>query len=148
MRRSDRPSWGGWSGGGELNYAFRVDGGSLAAAELLEALSRASEILAELRHPFARSEHFSYFLPSGGARVGTAFVLPDGREVRFEVSIVASGDVFQVEGGITAEHETLLELPRKTVKDVHEGVAALDDYVGEVKAPAGQMLDRLLEEIV
>ncbi|MFG2072131.1 hypothetical protein [Nonomuraea maritima] len=125
-----------------------MDGESLAAAELLEALSRASEILAELRHPFMRSEHFSYFLPSGGARVGTAFILPDGREVRFEVSIAASGEVFHIEGGITAEHETLLELPRRTVKDVHDAVAVLDDYVEEVKAPAGRTLDRLLEEIV
>ncbi|PZG16454.1 hypothetical protein [Nonomuraea aridisoli] len=124
-----------------------MDGESLAAVGLLEALSRASEILAELRHPFVRSEHFSYFLPSGGARVGAAFILPDGREVRFEVSIVAAGDAFHVEGGITAEDETLLELPRRTVKDIREGVAVLDDYVAEVAAPAGPVLDRLLEEI-
>ncbi|TYB69583.1 hypothetical protein FXF51_05260 [Nonomuraea sp. PA05] len=125
-----------------------MDSESLAAVGLLEALSRASEILAELRHPFLRSEHFSYFFPPAGARVGITFVLPDGREVRFEVSIAASGRAFHVEGGIQAEEEALLELPRKSVPGIEAGLAAFEDYVGEVAAPAQRLIEQLLEEIV
>jgi hypothetical protein len=125
-----------------------VDSESLAAAGLLAALSRASEILAELRHPFARSEQFSYFFPPAGARVGAAFILPDGRELRFEVSIAVTTAAFQVEGSITAEDDTLLELPRKSLPSIHDGLAVLDDYVGEVAAPAARLIDQLLDEIV
>ncbi|MFB4272403.1 hypothetical protein [Nonomuraea sp. GTA35] len=124
-----------------------MDSESLAAAGLLEALSRASEILAELRHPFVRSEHFSFFFPPAGVRVGTTFMLPDGREVRFEVSIAASGKAFHVEGGIQAEEETLLELPRRSVPDIETGLAAFDDYAGEVAAPAERLIEQLLEEL-
>ncbi|UBU13928.1 hypothetical protein [Nonomuraea gerenzanensis] len=124
-----------------------MDSESLAAAGLLEALSRASEILAELRHPFVRSEQFSYFFPPAGARVGAAVMLPDGRELRFEVSIAVSGRAFQVEGGIQVEAETLLELPRKSVSGIEEGLAAFGDYVGEVAAPARQLIEQLLEEL-
>ncbi|AQZ67303.1 unnamed protein product [[Actinomadura] parvosata subsp. kistnae] len=120
---------------------------SLAAAGLLEALSRASEILADLRHPFVRSERFSYFFPPAGARVGTTVVLPDGREITFEVSIAASGRAFHVEGGIQSEEETLLELPRKSVPDIEEGLAAFDDYAGEVAAPAERLIGQMLEEL-
>ncbi|MEV0381948.1 hypothetical protein [Nonomuraea sp. NPDC050643] len=125
-----------------------MDSESLAAAGLLAALSRASEILAELHHPFVRSERFSYFLPPAGARVGAAFILPDGREVRFEVSISASGGAFHVKGSVTAEEESLLELPRKSVAGIHDGLAVLDDYAGEVAAPAARLIDQLLAEIV
>ncbi|MFI7701670.1 hypothetical protein [Nonomuraea sp. NPDC049480] len=125
-----------------------MDSESLAAAGLLTALSRASEILADLRHPFVRSEPFSYFLPPAGARVGTTFTLPDGREVRFEVSVTATSTAFRVEGSITAEDDTLLELPRKSLPGIHDGLAALDDYVGEVAAPAARLIDQLLDEIV
>ncbi|MGW0808408.1 hypothetical protein [Nonomuraea sp. NPDC002799] len=124
-----------------------MDSESLAAAGLLAALSRASEILAELRHPFVRSERFSYFLPPAGARTGSIFMLPDGREVRFEVSITASAGAFHVTGAITAEDDTLLELPRKTVSSIEDGLAVLDDYAGEVAAPAARMIDQLLDEI-
>lgn len=125
-----------------------MDSESLAAAGLLAALSRASEILAELHHPFVRSEHFSYFFPPAGARVGATFTLPDGREVRFEVSIAAASTAFHVEGSITVEDETLLELPRKSVPDIHDALAELDEYVGEVAAPAARLIDQLLDEVV
>ncbi|MFI7637477.1 hypothetical protein [Nonomuraea sp. NPDC049400] len=125
-----------------------MDSESLAAAGLLETLSRASGMLAELHHPFVRSEPYSYFLPPAGARVGADLTLPDGRVVRFEVSISASGGAFHVEGSITAEDETLLELPRKSVPGIHDGLAVLDDYAGEVTAPAGRLIDQLLDEIV
>ncbi|HEX4812288.1 MAG TPA: hypothetical protein VFV66_05995 [Nonomuraea sp.] len=125
-----------------------MDSASLAAAGLLAALSRASEILAELHHPFVRRECFSSFFPPAGARVGAAFILPDGREVRFEVSIAATSTAFQVEGSITAEGETLLDLPRKSLPGIHDGLAVLDDYVGEVAAPAARLIDQLLDEIV
>ncbi|GAA1610154.1 hypothetical protein GCM10009733_002960 [Nonomuraea maheshkhaliensis] len=124
-----------------------MDSASLAAAGLLAALGRASEILAELRHPFARSERFTLFLPPAGVRVGTVVILPDGREVRFEVSIVTAGDVFHVDGGIDAEGESLLELPRKSVETIQDGLAVFDDYAGEVTAPAARVIDGLLEEL-
>ncbi|MEU6793937.1 hypothetical protein ABZ907_19745 [Nonomuraea wenchangensis] len=124
-----------------------MDSESLAAAGLLAALSRTVEIFADLRHPFVRHEHISTFFPPAGVRVGIAFVLPDGREVRFEVSVAADGDVFHVEGSITAESETLLDLPRKTLPDVGDALAALDDYAGEVAEAANRTIDRLLEEI-
>ncbi|MDP4500803.1 hypothetical protein [Nonomuraea turcica] len=125
-----------------------MDSESLAAAGLLAALSRASKILAELRHPLVRSEGFSYFFPDAGARIGTTFTLPDGREVRFEVSITVSAAAFQVEGAITAENDPLLELPRKSLPSISDGLAAFDDYVGEVAAPATRLIEQLLDEIV
>ncbi|MEV4108187.1 hypothetical protein [Nonomuraea sp. NPDC049695] len=125
-----------------------MDSESLAAAGLLETLGRASEMLAGLHHPFVRAETFSYFLPPAGARVGADLTLPDGRVVRFEVSISASGGAFHVEGAITAEAEQLLELPRKSVPGIHDGLAVLDDYAAEVTAPAGRLIDQLLDEIV
>ncbi|NUO97780.1 MAG: hypothetical protein HOV96_05335 [Nonomuraea sp.] len=125
-----------------------MDSESLAAAGLLAALSRSAEILADLRHPFVRSRSFSFFVPPSGVRAGTAFTLPDGREVRFEVSFVTSDTVFHVDGGITVEGEPLLELPRRSLLNVHDAVAVLDDYAGDVAAPAARMLDGLLDEIV
>ncbi|MGN9785122.1 hypothetical protein ACTMTF_27075 [Nonomuraea sp. ZG12] len=125
-----------------------MDGESAAAAALLAALSRATGILAELRHPFARSRHFSYFFPPAGARTGTAFVLPDGRELSFEVSIAVSGDAFHIDGSVTVEGEVLLELPRRRTSGVHEGLAVLEEYAAEVAQPAGRLLDQLLDEIV
>ncbi|MGA5763404.1 hypothetical protein [Nonomuraea bangladeshensis] len=136
-----------------------MDSESLAAAGLLAALSRTVEIFADLRHPFVRHEHISTFFPPAGVRVGIAFVLPDGREVRFEVSVAADGDVFHVEGSITADgsitaegstiadSETLLDLPRKTLPDVGAALDALDDYAGDVAEAANRTIDRLLEEI-
>ncbi|MFI7419353.1 hypothetical protein [Nonomuraea sp. NPDC049684] len=125
-----------------------MDSESRAAAGLLAALSRAAEILAGLRHPFVRGRPFSCFVPPSGVRTGAEFVLPDGREVRFEVSLTVSGDAFHVEGGITAEGEPLLELPRRSLPDVHDALAVLDDYAGDIAAPADRMLDDLLDEIV
>ncbi|MBF8191081.1 hypothetical protein ITP53_36310 [Nonomuraea sp. K274] len=125
-----------------------MDSASLAAAGLLEGLGRASEIFAELRHPFVRSERFSTFFPPAGARVGVCFILPDGREVRFEVSIAADGGAFHIAGSIFAEDDALLELPRQSVPDIHDGLAVLDDYAGEVAAPAGRLIDGLLDDIV
>ncbi|TMR09051.1 hypothetical protein ETD86_45195 [Nonomuraea turkmeniaca] len=125
-----------------------MDSESLAAAGLLAALSRASEILAGLRHPFVRSELFSYFLPDAGARIGTTVTLPDGREVRFEVSITALPATFLVEGSITVESDALLELPRKSLPSIRDGLAVFDDYVEEVTAPAARLIDQLLDEIV
>ncbi|WP_157382979.1 hypothetical protein [Nonomuraea coxensis] len=124
-----------------------MDSESLAAAALLAALSRTVEIFAGLRHPFVRHEHVSTFFPPAGVRVGIAFVLPDGREVRFEVSVAAAGDVFHVEGSITAESETLLDLPRKALPDVLDAIAVLDDYASDVAEAANRTIDRLLEEI-
>ncbi|MGW4797969.1 hypothetical protein ACWEPC_36665 [Nonomuraea sp. NPDC004297] len=124
-----------------------MDSESRAAAGLLAALSRASEILAGLRHPFARSEHYSYFFPPAGARVGTALTLPDGREVRFEVSISACGDAFQVEGAVEAEGERLLELSRRSVRDLRDGLAVFDDYAAEVAAPAARLIGEMVEEL-
>ncbi|MEZ7130393.1 hypothetical protein ACBR40_34105 [Nonomuraea sp. AD125B] len=130
-----------------------MDSESLAAAGLLAALSRTVEIFADLRHPFVRHEHISTFFPPAGVRVGIAFVLPDGREVRFEVSVAADGDVFHVQGSITADgsmtahSETLLDLPRKTLPDVGAALDALDDYAGDVAEAANRTIDRLLEEI-
>ncbi|TDE20481.1 hypothetical protein E1295_47160 [Nonomuraea mesophila] len=125
-----------------------MDSESLAAAGLLAALGRASEILAELHHPFVRSERFSYFFPPAGARTGTTFTLPDGREMRFEVSIAAADGAFHVTGEITAEGESLLDLPRKSVPGLGDALAVLDDYAGEVAAPAGRLIDQLLDGIV
>ncbi|MFC4112786.1 hypothetical protein [Nonomuraea zeae] len=95
-----------------------------------------------------RRETFSYFVPPAGVRVGTTFTLPDGREVRFEVSLIAADDAFHVAGGITAEDDLLLELPLKSLPGIHDALAALDDYAGDVTAPAARMLDGLLDEIV
>ncbi|TMR97396.1 hypothetical protein [Nonomuraea basaltis] len=125
-----------------------MDSQSLAAAGLLAALSRASGILAELHHPFVRREHFSVFIPPAGARIRTAFTLPDGREVSFEVSIAASADAFHVEGSITAEDEIILALPRKSVLDIHDALVVLDDYAGDLAAPAGRTIDQLLEGLI
>ncbi|RSN00995.1 hypothetical protein DMB42_39010 [Nonomuraea sp. WAC 01424] len=119
-----------------------------AAAGLLAALSRAAEILAGLRHPFVRNTPFTYFVPPSGVCTGAAFVLPDGREVRFELSLTTSDSAFHVEGGITAEGEPLLELPRRSLPSVHDALAVLDDYMGDLAAPADRMLDGLLDEIV
>lgn len=128
-------------------YAQAVDSESRAAARLLEALSRAAEIFAELHHPYVRSASFSYPVPPAGARIGTVFTLPDGREVSFMVSIAAIGDAWQVEGEAMVEDEVLIGLPRKSAPDVHGGLAVLDGYVGEVAAPAVRLVDGLLEEI-
>ncbi|MEV0623186.1 hypothetical protein AB0I81_58415 [Nonomuraea sp. NPDC050404] len=125
-----------------------MDSESLAAAGLLAALSRAAGVLAELHHPFVRSAPFSYFVPPAGARVGTVFTLPDGREVCFAVSIAAAGGLFQVEGSVTAEDEVLLGLPRESMPGIHDGLQVLDDYAGEVAAAAGRLIDQLLDAIV
>ncbi|MFG1696949.1 hypothetical protein [Nonomuraea sp. NPDC049309] len=125
-----------------------MDGESLAAANLLEALSRAAGILAELRHPFVRSAPFSYLMPPAGARVGTLFILPDGREVAFQVSIAATGGGFEVEGGVTAEADELMTLPRETFAEIEDALALLDDYAGEVAQAAGRLIDQVLNTIV
>ncbi|MEV0195718.1 hypothetical protein [Nonomuraea sp. NPDC050691] len=125
-----------------------MDSESLAAAGLLAAMSRAAASLAELRHPFVRSEPFSYFFPPAGARAGTVFTLPDGREVSFAVSIVASGGAFQVDGAASAEGEALLDLPSRTTSGIRDGIALLDDYAAELVSSAARLIDQLLEELV
>ncbi|WP_113705312.1 hypothetical protein [Nonomuraea lactucae] len=125
-----------------------MDSESLAAAGLLAALSRVAEILAELRHPFVRSRSFTYFLPPAGARTGILFTLPDGREVRFAVSVIASGDAFHVDGVAEAEGDVLLDLSRRTTPDIHACLAVLDDYAGELAGEAGRLIEELLDEIV
>ncbi|WP_043630964.1 hypothetical protein [Nonomuraea candida] len=125
-----------------------MDSESLAAAGLLAALSRAAGVLAELHHPFVRSEPFSYLLPPAGARVGTLFTLPDGREVSFAVSIVVTRGAFVVEGGVTVEDEVLLALPGKSVPEIEDALAVLDDHAGEVAASAGRLIGQLWESIV
>jgi hypothetical protein len=125
-----------------------VDGESLAAANLLVALSRAAGILAESRHPFVRSAPFSYLMPPAGARVGTLFILPDGREVAFHVSIAATDGGFRVEGGVTAEADDLMTLPPETFAEIEDALTVLDDYAGEVAQAAGRLIDRLLDAIV
>jgi hypothetical protein len=133
---------------GMVIYAAGVDGDSLAAVELLGALGRAAGILSELRHPFVRSRPFSYVVPPAGVRAGTAFMLPDGREVTFAVLVAASERGFRVEGGAAVEDEPLLELPTKHVPEVRAAVALLDEYVSEVAGQAGRLVDNLLDEIV
>lgn len=140
------PGWPSTSGS-EVIYAQDVDSESRAAAGLLEALSRASEIFAELHHPFARSRPFSYYVPPSGARIGTVFTLPDGREVSFTVSIASSADAWHVEGEASVEDEVLIGLPRKSTPDVRAGLAVLDGYVSEVAAPSIRLLDGLLDGI-
>ncbi|MEV0596366.1 hypothetical protein [Nonomuraea cavernae] len=125
-----------------------MDSESLAAAGLLAALSRAAGLLAELHHPFVRSEPFSYFVPPAGARTGVAFTLPDGRELCFAVSIAVSEGAFHVDGSVSVEGEMLLELPRKTTPDLRDGLAVFDDYAAEVVAPAGRLIDEQLDSIV
>lgn len=125
-----------------------MDSESLAAAGLLAALSRAAEILAELHHPFVRNAPFSYFFPPAGVRTGTAFTLPDGRELSFAVSIAAANGAFHVDGAVCVESDVLLGLPRKTTSSIHDGLAVLDDYAAELAAPAGRFIDQLLDEIV
>ncbi|HUR07873.1 MAG TPA: hypothetical protein VM347_35390 [Nonomuraea sp.] len=129
-------------------YPRGVDSESLAAAGLLAALSRAAEILAELHHPFVRNEPFSYFVPPAGVRIGTAFTLPDGRELSFTVSIAAADGAFHVDGAVSVESDVLLALPRKTTSSIHDGLAVLDDYAAELAAPAGRFIDQQLDEIV
>jgi hypothetical protein len=125
-----------------------VDSDSLAAAELLAALSRAAEILAGLGHPFVRSSPFTYFVPPAGVRTGTAFVLPDGREVRFAVSLTAADAVFRVEGVAESEGEALLDLPGRAAVDLRSALTVLDDYACELAGEARRLVDGLLDEIV
>jgi hypothetical protein len=125
-----------------------VDSESLAAAGLLEALSRAAKILAELHHPFVRNQAFSFFLPPAGVRTGTAFTLPDGREVHFTLTVTASRNAFHIEGAVTVEGDLLLGLPRKSTPSIHDGLVALDDYAGELAAPAARLIDQLLDGLV
>lgn len=124
-----------------------MDSESRAAAGLLEALSRAAEIFAELHHPYVRSETFSYPIPPAGTRTGIVFTLPDGREVVFAVTVLAAPDAFHVEGEAIVEDQVLIALPRKSAPDIRGGLAVLDDYVAELAAPAVRLVDGLLEEI-
>ncbi|NUW33769.1 hypothetical protein HTZ77_20355 [Nonomuraea sp. SMC257] len=125
-----------------------MDSESLAAAGLLAAMSRAAASLAALRHPFVRSEPFCYFFPPAGVRAGTAFMLPDGREVRFTVSVAASDGAFHVEGAAWAEGEALLDLPACATSGIHDGIAVLDDYAAELVSSAARLIDQLLDELV
>ncbi|MFG1947691.1 hypothetical protein [Nonomuraea sp. NPDC048826] len=125
-----------------------MDGDSLAAADLLATLGRAAGILSELRHPFVRSRPFSYVVPPAGVRTGAAFMLPDGREVVFAVSVAATGDGFRVEGGAAVEDEPLLELPAVHALEVRVALGLLDEYAAEVAESAGRLVDNLLDEIV
>ncbi|WP_157248854.1 hypothetical protein [Nonomuraea typhae] len=124
-----------------------MDSASLAAAALLSALSRAAGTLAELHHPFVPSLPFSYLHPPAGAVAGTVFTLPDGREVRFAVSIAVADGAYRVGGEVIAEDEALLDLPRKSVPELDDALELLDEYTAEVSEPAGRLLDELLEEL-
>ncbi|MER6576399.1 hypothetical protein [Nonomuraea sp. NPDC001023] len=125
-----------------------MNGESLAAAGLLETLSRAAVVLAESRHPFVCSTPFSFFVPPAGVRVGTVFTLPDGREVSFAVSVAVAGDAFHVDGSVTVESDVLLELPRASAPAIQDALAVLEDHAGEVAAASGRLIDQLLEDIV
>ncbi|MFD9944504.1 hypothetical protein ACFWYW_21275 [Nonomuraea sp. NPDC059023] len=124
-----------------------MDSESLAAAALLSALSRAAGTLAELRHPFVRSAPFTYLAPPAGAVAGTVFTLPDGREVRFAVSVAVADGAYRVDGEVIAEDEPLVELPRTSVPTLEEALVLLDEYTIEVAGPAVRLLDRLLEDL-
>ncbi|MEU7003426.1 hypothetical protein [Nonomuraea sp. NPDC046570] len=123
-----------------------MDSESRAAAGLLAALSRAAARLDELRHPFVRREPFSYFAPSG-ATTGVHFVLPDGRTVRFAVSVAVSESAFHISGEALVEERSLVELAGKTTASVHEALELLEDYVEEVVSPGRRLLQSLIEEI-
>ncbi|MEU0570239.1 hypothetical protein ABZ297_33305 [Nonomuraea sp. NPDC005983] len=125
-----------------------MDSESLAAAGLLAALSRAAELLSGLHHPFVRSAPFTYLIPPAGARTGTTFTLPDGREATFAVSIVARSGAFHVEGAAAVEGEDLLRLPAKSTHDIRAALVVLDEHAAELAQPAGRLLDQLLDEIV
>jgi len=133
---------------GWVIYAAGVDGESRAAAALLAALGRVAGILSELHHPFVRGRPFSYVVPPAGMRLGTVFVLPDGREVTFAVLVAASGDGFRVEGGAEVEGEALVGLPAVHVPEIEAALEVLDEYAGEVAQSAGRLLDNLLDELV
>lgn len=124
-----------------------MDSESLAAAALLSALSRAAGTLAELHHPFVRSAPFSHPMPPAGAVAGTVFTLPDGREVRFAVSIASVDGAFHVDGEVIAEDQVLVGLPRKVTPDLRDALMVLDDYTAEVAGPALRILDQLLEDL-
>ena len=125
-----------------LIYAREVDSESRAAAGLLATLTRVARVLADIHHPFARSTPFSYFLPPGGARAGTRFTLPDGREVSFEVTITSDERGFRVLG--RGEEE----LPPASTPDIHDALSTLDDYADRLARSAVRILDRLLDDIV
>jgi hypothetical protein len=124
-----------------------VDSASLAAASLLTALTRSAATLAAVGHPFARSTPFSHPAPPAGSAMGTVITLPDGREVRFAVWFGYADDAFHIEGEVVAEDEVLVGLPRTSTPDLGAALAALDHCTVEVTAPAGRILDRLLEDL-
>src|SRR5437868_14339588 len=123
-----------------------MDSESRAAGSLLTAMSRAVERFDELRHPFVRREPFSYLVP-GGATAGVHLVLPDGRMVRFAVSVAFAGNAFEVAGEVLAEERSLVELRTENVTDVREALDLLDGYVHEVVSPGRRILESLLEEV-
>jgi hypothetical protein len=123
-----------------------VDSDSQAALQLLGALCRAGEGFAGLRHSLVRREVFSRFDPAR-AITGAVFTLPDGREVRFEVSIGVLGGIFQVEGEISVEETVLLDLPRTATAVIGEALGALDRYAEEVRSRVPWILDELVEEL-
>ncbi|MFG3441190.1 hypothetical protein ACGF0J_28405 [Nonomuraea sp. NPDC047897] len=125
-----------------------MDSESQAAAGLLAGLSRAAEMLAALRHPFVRSEPYVYLLPPAGVRTGIAFTLPDGRELRLEVSLRAEHGAFHVTGTADAEGEVLLGLPRRAIPGILDALALFDDYAAELAGEAGRLVDGQLDEIV
>ncbi|WP_327088065.1 hypothetical protein OIE66_38010 [Nonomuraea sp. NBC_01738] len=124
-----------------------MDSESLAVAAMLAALSRAASILADLRHPFVRSLPYSYLVPPAGAAAGTIFTLPDGREVRFGVSLAHADHEFHVDAEVTAEDEPLLTIPRLSTRDALEALAVLDSYTSEVADPMPRLLDDLLDAL-
>ncbi|RBQ14116.1 hypothetical protein DP939_42390 [Spongiactinospora rosea] len=123
-----------------------MDSESRAAADLLAALCRAAEGFAKLRHPFIRREPLSRLDPAR-AVVGTDFVLPDGRMVRFAVTLAAGDDGFRVGGEVSVEERVLLDLPAHSTAAVREALAVFDDYTAEVLSRAPLFLEELIEEI-
>ncbi|MGV9302160.1 MULTISPECIES: hypothetical protein [unclassified Nonomuraea] len=123
-----------------------MDSESRAAAGLLTAMSRAAAAFDELRHPYARREPLTYFQPDGWT-TGVLFTLPDGRLVRFSVSLTHTRTAFRVSGAALVEERALIEPVDRSSGSVHEVVSILEDAVGEVVSPARWLLDRLVEEI-
>ncbi|SDG45000.1 hypothetical protein SAMN05421505_104192 [Sinosporangium album] len=124
-----------------------MDSASQGAADLLTGLGQAAvrfgnvgRAVHQAHQPFVRWEPFSRLSRSGVA-TGMVFVLPDGREVCFEVGVAMDGQGFRVRGEVSDEGERLVELPVSDTANVRECLVVLRAYVGEVTGPARRILD-------
>ncbi|MDF5752274.1 hypothetical protein [Spongiactinospora sp. TRM90649] len=123
-----------------------MDSESRAAADLLLALCRAAEGFAGLRHPLVRREPLSRLDPDR-AMAGAEFVLPDGRVVRFAVTLAVTGESFQVGGEVFAEERVLLDLPSRSLPEAAQALAVFEEYTQEVLSRAPWFLEELIEEL-